>query len=35
MPEGDIVVSYKPFALSKIEARGQLCESDKKYDKAV
>ena len=32
----DIVVSYKPVVLSKIEAREQLCESDSKYnDKAV
>lgn len=36
MPEGDIVISYKPVALSKIEARKKLCESDNKFnDKAV
>jgi hypothetical protein len=36
MPEGDIVVPYKTFELSKIESREQLCESDNKYNgKAV
>ena len=36
MPEGDIVVFCKPVALSKIEAREQLCENDNMYnDKAV